>query len=87
MRTVLADYIGIIPSRVGKPLGFEIHLVGENIAAKSAEGTKRVRAVKDPVQRVISNHGFRPMDHWSHNKRERMRASIKDIAFLDQNRA
>ena len=53
LHAVLADYIGIIPSRVGEPLGFKIYLVGENIAAKSAEGTKRVRAVKDPVQRVI----------------------------------
>ena len=79
---ILAHNVAEVAPRIGNPLGFKIHLVGEKVAVQRAEAAEAVRGKQHLVRRVVGHHSLRPVYHGRHDEHQLVPPGGKLGAFL-----
>lgn len=77
LRAVFAHDVGVIAAEFIDIIAFDVHFVGKQVAVNGAECTKGIGGEQDLIGRIIGDHGFGPVDHRRHYKRERVAAGRK----------
>ena len=84
---VLADDVGVIPSRLVHIIAHEVHLVGKQSAVQGAESAESVRGKQNLIRRVVAHHDLRPMHHRRHDERETVPSRGERVSLCDKLRA
>ena len=82
LHAVFAYDVGVIAACVVDPLALKVHLVGEDVAAQSAKGTKGVGREEHLVGSVVGHHHLGPMHHGSHDELKAMATGDNLVALF-----